>query len=150
MRFLRIPTFIIVPTLCLAVALSVGSSVSADGLASQFKARMPMRPGLSLENTSSHTSLLTPVVASKSERVLMKMRRDQRASERRIKKVAALPSEVIVIPTVTMPAPNRNRLVVKGQQIPVECQGLHTHERSSCIYASQFSKTVRAALVTQK
>jgi len=65
MRFLRFPTLITVPTLCLALALSVGSPVNADGLASKNKYRIPMQPGLTIDGDLLRQAfLLTPAVPS--------------------------------------------------------------------------------------
>lgn len=150
MRFLRIPAYLTVPTLCLAIALSVGSSVNADGLASKNKSRIPMQPGLAIDRDLLRRAfLLTSAVPSKTERVVMKMRKDQRAAERKVIKVAAVTTDVVSTPTVVV-APGRDRLAVKGPAIPSHCKALHTHERASCIYHAQLKKTVRVQRVTSK
>ncbi len=151
MRLLRIPAYLTVPTLCLAIALSVGSSVNADGLASKNKSRIPMQPGLAIDRDLLRRAfLLTPVVPSKTERVVMKMRKDQRTAERKVIKVAEIKTDVIVTPTVVVATPGRDRLAVKGPMIPSHCKTLHTHERASCIYHAQLKKTVRVQHMTAK
>lgn len=150
MKFLRIPAYLTVPTLCLAIALSVGSSVNADGIASKNKSRIPMQPGLEInQDLLRRAFLLTSAVPSKTERVVMKMRKDQRAAERRVVKVAEVTSEAVMSPTVVV-TPGRDRLAVKGPAVPSHCKALHTHERASCIYHAQLKKTVRAQYVSAK
>jgi len=45
----------------------------------------------------------------------MKMRKDQRVSKGRIEKLAVVPAEITVTPTVAVSAPGRDRLATKGQ-----------------------------------
>ncbi len=151
MKIRRIPAYLAVPSLCLAVALSLGSTVSADGIKSKDKSRIPMRPGLTIDRDLLRQAfVLVPAVPSKIERVSMKIRKDQRAAQRSIVTVAEIPTEVIVIPTVVVSTPGRDRLAKKGPFVPAACKTLHTHERASCISASQWKKTVRAQFVAQQ
>lgn len=140
-----------VPSLCLAVALSMFSPALADGIKSQWKNRLPQ--GAPVTDTFTSGTITTPVTlrglsTRKQEAIATIVRRNLRAEQRRAKWFGF--TQTTVASSAPVPAVNdgnrvpKQRLVSKGNQWnPASCEGLHTHERSECLNEIQLQKMVR-------
>jgi hypothetical protein len=142
-------SFVVVPALCLAVVLSAYAPVSADGIKSQWKKRLPI--GASTDAMVSGAVVADTTASPQADTVLqMMVRRNARAALRRQKQYAesyaprpeaSLP-QITSAPSKPLTDTERARMVVKNYKLAVAaCAGLHTHERSVCMYHAQLKRS---------
>lgn len=141
-----------VPSLCLAVVLSVFSPALADGLKSQWKNRIPQ--GAPVTDTFTSGTITEPFTvrglsARQQETIASIVRRNLRAEQRR-EKWFGEEGKMNVASNASVSAVNtgnrapKERFVSKGNQWnPSRCDGLHTHDRSVCLNEIQLKGMVR-------
>ena len=142
-------SYVVVPALCLAVVLSAYAPVSADGIKSQWKGRLPQ--GVVTDTGLSGTIVRNDTAASDKQKAILGMlvRRNVRANERRYKGYAATAAEkassslpvVNSAPSKVLTDTERARMILKNEKVAIaKCAALHTHERATCLYQAQLKR----------
>lgn len=138
------------------VLTTISGTAIADGLQSQFKARMPFYPGhieavTTKERPAIHIKQMVTIPTSKQEIAGMIVRRNQRAVKRREQwfgyttKIVAEAKTEAKLPVNTGNRVVRPRLIYRGKRatVTLSCENLHTHARSVCLHEQQLQKMVR-------
>jgi len=135
---------------------AISGTAIADGLQSQFKARIPMYPGYiqtfeKKDETKINRVQVVSMPASKQEIAAMIVRRNQRAVKRRKQwfsfttKIVAEAKIEATLPVNTGNRVVRPRLIYRGSRATAtaNCNNLHTHERAVCLHEQQVQKMLR-------
>ena len=137
-----------VPTLCVSIVLSTFSPVLANGIKSQWKARLPQGAPMS-DTYISGTISIVPSEAKLSKKendlIAMIVRRNVRAANRRAAIAQNETPQVLAIQQRKIQGQNdydaamqRARVAIKNyKSAQTRCTVLHTHARAECLVEAQ-------------
>lgn len=137
-----------VPALCVSIVLSTFSPVLANGIKSQWKARLPQGAPIS-DTLISGTISVVPSEAKLSKKesdlIAMIVRRNVRAANRRATiaqketpQIVAIEQTKIQVQKDYVSAMQRARVAIKNyKSAQARCAVLHTHTRAECLADAQ-------------